>query len=152
MTGTVCFTALLLLLIFALMFVLEKNKRDRQADRRLLEALEEAAKIPEGSVLDNMYDTCNHVIVSLDEAHPEGNLNEMLEQEVFGEEVGACVLLKDGAAWKEDEVRKVLAKSLAKFKIPAYFLVYDELPMIGTGKIDGVALRKDAIAKITAGE
>ena len=68
----------------------------------------------------------------------------------FGEEVGACVKLKEGAVWNEDEVRASLSKSLAKFKIPAYFVVYDELPVLGTGKIDGVTLKKDALEKIKA--
>ena len=66
----------------------------------------------------------------------------------FGEEVGACVKLKDGAVWDEDAVKAELAKSLAKFKIPSYFVIYDEFPMLGTGKIDGVTLKKDALSKI----
>lgn len=68
----------------------------------------------------------------------------------FGEEVGACVKLKEGATWNEDEVKASLSKTLSKFKIPAYFVVYDELPMLGTGKIDGVTLKKDALEKIKA--
>lgn len=66
----------------------------------------------------------------------------------FGEEVGACVKLKDGVAFDEDAARAELAKRLAKFKIPSYFVLYDEFPMLGTGKIDGVALKMDAIKRI----
>ena len=68
----------------------------------------------------------------------------------FGEEVGACILLKEGAAWDEEAVKKELSKRLAKFKIPSYFVLYDEFPMLGTGKIDSVSLKEDAISKIKA--
>ena len=66
----------------------------------------------------------------------------------FGEEVGACIKLKDGAAWDEGAVKQALSKSLEKFKIPAYYVIYDEFPMLGTGKIDGVTLKADALKKI----
>ena len=68
--------------------------------------------------------------------------------EFFGEEVGACIKLKDGAAFDEESMKAELKKRLAKFKIPAYFVIYDEFPMLGTGKIDGVALKADAIRRI----
>ncbi|MBO4395338.1 MAG: AMP-binding protein [Eubacterium sp.] len=69
----------------------------------------------------------------------------------FGEEVGACIKLKDGAEWNEDEVKSELAKSLAKFKIPSHFFLYDEFPMLGTGKIDGVKLKEDVINRLAQG-
>ncbi|MBR1635338.1 MAG: AMP-binding protein [Lachnospiraceae bacterium] len=68
--------------------------------------------------------------------------------EFFGEEVGACIKLKDGAAFDEESMKAELKKRLAKFKIPAYFVIYDEFPMLGTGKIDGVTLKADAIRRI----
>ena len=68
----------------------------------------------------------------------------------FGEEVCACVKLRPGADFSEDDVRQQLSAKLAKFKIPSYFLVYEEFPMLGTGKIDTVSLKKDAIEKIAA--
>ena len=69
----------------------------------------------------------------------------------FGEEVGACIKLKDGAVWNEDEVKTELAKSLAKFKIPSHFFLYDEFPMLGTGKIDGVKLKEDVMNRMAKG-
>lgn len=69
----------------------------------------------------------------------------------FGEEVCACVKLKPGVSFSEDEVRQQLSAKLAKFKIPSHFIVYDDFPMLGTGKIDTVSLKKDAIEKIAAG-
>ncbi len=68
----------------------------------------------------------------------------------FGEEVGACILLKEGAKWDEEAVKEELSKKLARFKIPSYYVLYDAFPMLGTGKIDSVKLKEDAIAKIKA--
>jgi fatty-acyl-CoA synthase len=70
----------------------------------------------------------------------------------FGEEVGACVKLKDGASFDEAAVKAELMKRLAKYKVPSYFVVYDEFPMLGSGKIDGVALKKDALERIAQGK
>ena len=67
----------------------------------------------------------------------------------FGEEVCACLKLKS-AALDENEMRTVLSAQLAKYKIPAHFLVYDEFPLLSSGKIDLIALKKDAVKKIKA--
>lgn len=68
--------------------------------------------------------------------------------EFFGEEVCACIKLKDGEVFDEEAVKKELSAKLAKYKIPSYFLVYNEFPLLGTGKIDAVSLKKDALEKI----
>ena len=68
----------------------------------------------------------------------------------FGEEVAACIKLKDGASFDEAAVKAELLKRLAKYKVPSFFIVYDRLPMLGSGKIDGVALKKDALEKLAA--
>ena len=44
-----------------------------------------------------------------------------------------------------------LLKRLAKYKVPSHFVVYDEFPMLGSGKIDGVALKADALKRIKEG-
>ena len=68
--------------------------------------------------------------------------------EFFGEEVAACVVMEKGAGFDEEAVRGELAKSLAKFKIPAYYVLYDEFPTLGSGKIDTVTLKKDALNRL----
>ena len=60
----------------------------------------------------------------------------------WGEVVCACVKIK--SAFDEKKLRDSLAARLAKFKIPEHFLVYDEFPLLGSGKIDSVALKKNA--------
>lgn len=71
-----------------------------------------------------------------------------IPSDFFGEEVGACIKLKAGASFDEDAVKSELSKSLSKFKIPSRFFVYDEFPMLGTGKIDGVSLKADVLKRI----
>ena len=66
----------------------------------------------------------------------------------FGEEVGACIKLREGASFDEEAMKAELLKKLAKFKVPSHFVIYDEFPMLGSGKIDGVALKADALKKI----
>ena len=68
--------------------------------------------------------------------------------EFFGEEVCACITLKDGAKFDEKFIRSELAKHLSKFKIPSYFIVYNKLPVLGSGKIDLKGLKADAANKI----
>ena len=68
--------------------------------------------------------------------------------EVLGEEVAAAIVLKEGQTFDEDAARQTLAGKLAKYKIPAYFVVMDEFPLLGSGKIDAVTLKKDVLSKI----
>ncbi len=66
----------------------------------------------------------------------------------YGEEVCACIILKSGAAFDQEEAKRKLKEKVAAFKIPSYFIVYDEFPVLATGKVDMVSLRKDAAKKI----
>lgn len=66
---------------------------------------------------------------------------------VLGEEVAAAVVLKDNKSFSPD-IRKELSKTMAKHKIPAYFVVFDRLPLLGSGKIDAVKLKEMVIEKI----
>ena len=69
----------------------------------------------------------------------------------FGEEVGACVTMNDGAEFDEEAIRAALAGKLSKFKIPSYFVRYDDFPLLGSGKIDSVTLKKDMLKKLGKG-
>ncbi|MCR4990882.1 MAG: AMP-binding protein [Lachnospiraceae bacterium] len=66
----------------------------------------------------------------------------------FGEEVCACIKMKDGNEFNEEQVRGILSGKLSKFKVPKYIFCYDELPMLGSGKIDTVTLKRDAVGKL----
>ena len=66
----------------------------------------------------------------------------------FGEEVCVCVMMKEGCEFDEDQIRTRLSSMLAKFKVPKYIFCYDELPMLGSGKIDTVTLKKEVVDKL----
>jgi len=70
--------------------------------------------------------------------------------EFFGEEVCACLVCKEGAVFDEEQARAALSARLARYKVPSFFLLYDALPLLGSGKIDTVTLRQDAIIRIGA--
>ena len=64
--------------------------------------------------------------------------------EFYGEEVAACIVLKEGAVFDEKEARAQLAEKLAAFKIPSYFFIFREFPLLSNGKIDSLAITAEA--------
>ncbi|MBR3557090.1 MAG: acyl--CoA ligase [Oscillospiraceae bacterium] len=58
----------------------------------------------------------------------------------YGEEICACVVLREGASgMKEEHIRSLAAGHLAAYKVPRYVLFMDSLPRTGSGKL---ALKK----------
>ncbi len=64
--------------------------------------------------------------------------------EFYGEEVAACVIPKDAAAFDPAFLREALKKKLARYMMPSFIEVYDAFPTLASGKIDRIGLRKDA--------
>ncbi len=58
----------------------------------------------------------------------------------LGEEVGAAVVLKEGAALTEKELREFAAQRLADFKVPRKVLFLEEIPKGATGKLQRIGL------------
>jgi len=58
----------------------------------------------------------------------------------LGEEVGAVVVLKDGASAGERQLRDFAATRLADFKVPRKILFLDEIPKGATGKLQRIGL------------
>jgi fatty-acyl-CoA synthase len=68
--------------------------------------------------------------------------------EKFGEELLACVKLKEGTPTPTDEQLRELCKGqIAHFKIPRYWWIVDEFPMTVTGKIQKFKIRDLAIRR-----
>lgn len=67
--------------------------------------------------------------------------------EFWGEIVAAAVLMKEGKTFEEEEMRSELKQRLARFKMPAHFIVYDKFPMLANGKVDSVTLKNDVVCK-----
>ncbi len=69
--------------------------------------------------------------------------------EKFGEEVMACVILKDGAApLTLEQLRGFCCERIAHYKIPRYLEILQEYPMTVTGKVRKVELRQRAIERL----
>ncbi|MGL4312551.1 MAG: class I adenylate-forming enzyme family protein, partial [Sphingomonas sp.] len=66
-----------------------------------------------------------------------------LPDQRLGEIVGAVVYPKPGEALDEEGLRTFLSSNLAAFKVPAVvWFTSDPLPVLGTGKLDRVGIRK----------
>ena len=60
----------------------------------------------------------------------------------FGEEIAACIRLRDGEQATDEEIRQFCRGKLAHFKIPRYVLFVNEFPMTVTGKVQKFILRE----------
>ncbi len=65
----------------------------------------------------------------------------------LGETVCALLVMKNGKSFDEAAMRAFLADRLSKQKIPDYFDVYSEFPMLANGKVDARSLREAAEKK-----
>lgn len=66
----------------------------------------------------------------------------------YGEEIMACVILKDGAKLTEDELKEYIRAHIAKHKTPRYIEFVNEFPMNAAGKILKYKMREQAIEKL----
>ncbi|MGB3770209.1 MAG: AMP-binding protein [Rhodococcus sp. (in: high G+C Gram-positive bacteria)] len=65
--------------------------------------------------------------------------------EKYGEELMACVRLRDGAdTMSADDLRAFCDGRIARYKIPRYVRIMDTFPMTVTGKIRKIELRQQA--------
>lgn len=63
----------------------------------------------------------------------------------YGEEIMACVILKDDEELSEEELRKFITDHIAKHKTPRYIRFIDSFPMNAAGKILKYKMREDAV-------
>jgi len=59
----------------------------------------------------------------------------------YGEEVGAFIILREGAQVSEEDVRYFCRGKIARHKIPKYVFFVDTYPMTGSGKIQKYKLK-----------
>jgi fatty-acyl-CoA synthase len=68
--------------------------------------------------------------------------------ETYGEEIMACVILKEGQKATEDEIKDFVRLHMAKHKVPRYVEFVDYFPMNAAGKILKYKMREDAVKKL----
>ena len=61
----------------------------------------------------------------------------------YGEEICACIQLKEDQTLDAQEVRDFLAKHLAYYKVPRYVLFWDKLPLTSSGKVSIRLLKEE---------
>ena len=68
--------------------------------------------------------------------------------ENYGEEIMACVILKEGETMTEQEMKDFIGASMARHKVPRYIDFVDSFPMNAAGKILKYKMREDAVEKL----
>ena len=68
--------------------------------------------------------------------------------EQYGEEIMACIVMKQGESMTEGEVKDFVRANMAKHKVPSYVDFVDEFPMNAAGKILKYKMREDAVIKL----
>ena len=68
--------------------------------------------------------------------------------EQYGEEIMACIILKDGESMTEQEMKSYIADHMARHKVPRYIDFVESFPMNAAGKILKYKMREDAAEKL----
>ncbi len=68
--------------------------------------------------------------------------------EQYGEEIMACVILKDGEEMTESEMKAYVRDHMARHKVPRYIDFVDSFPMNAAGKILKYKMRENAVEKL----
>ncbi len=66
----------------------------------------------------------------------------------YGEEIMACVILKEGATLEAEELQAYIRANMAKHKVPRYIDFVSEFPMNAAGKIMKYKMRERAVEKL----
>ena len=66
----------------------------------------------------------------------------------YGEEIMACVILKEGETMTADEMKAYIGANMARHKVPRYVDFVDSFPMNAAGKILKYKMREDAAKKL----
>ncbi|MBQ7335891.1 MAG: AMP-binding protein [Clostridia bacterium] len=68
--------------------------------------------------------------------------------EKYGEEIMACIILKEGETMTEQEMKDYVAANMARHKVPRYIDFVKKFPMNAAGKILKYKMREEAAEKL----
>ena len=68
--------------------------------------------------------------------------------EQYGEEIMACVILREGETMTEQELKDFVLSHMAKHKVPRYVDFVDAFPMNAAGKILKYKMREEAAQRL----
>lgn len=66
----------------------------------------------------------------------------------YGEEVLACIILREGMSMTEDEIKEAVRSHMARHKTPRFIKFTDSFPMTASGKIQKFKMREAAIEEL----
>jgi len=66
----------------------------------------------------------------------------------YGEEIMACIILKEGVSATVEEMKKFVLDHMAKHKVPRYIEFVESFPMNAAGKILKYKMREDAVERL----
>ncbi|MBQ1965051.1 MAG: AMP-dependent synthetase, partial [Clostridia bacterium] len=66
----------------------------------------------------------------------------------YGEEIMACIILKEGETMTADEMKAYINANMARHKVPRYVDFVDQFPMNAAGKILKYKMREEAVEKL----
>ncbi len=66
----------------------------------------------------------------------------------YGEEIMACIILKDGETMSEEEMKQYILEHMARHKVPRYIEFVKSFPMNAAGKILKYKMREDAAKRL----
>ena len=66
----------------------------------------------------------------------------------YGEEIMACIILKEGQTATPEEIKEFVAAHMARHKVPRYIEFVHEFPMNAAGKILKYKMREEAAARL----
>ena len=66
----------------------------------------------------------------------------------YGEEIMACIILKEAGSATEEQMRAFIAASMARHKVPRYITFVDSFPMNAAGKVLKYKMRQEAAARL----
>jgi fatty-acyl-CoA synthase len=70
----------------------------------------------------------------------------------YGEEIMACIILKEDEVLTQDEVKEFVRSHMARHKTPKYVRFMDSFPTTASGKIQKYRLREEAIELLNLSE
>ncbi|SIQ46017.1 fatty-acyl-CoA synthase [Alkalispirochaeta americana] len=65
----------------------------------------------------------------------------------YGEEIAACLVVREGQVPEADEVRRLVRSRLASFKVPRFVFYFDDFPKTPVGKVRTGELRRYILAQ-----
>lgn len=70
--------------------------------------------------------------------------------ELYGENIHACLTLTPGSGLTEERLRKELTGKIPRFRMPVNFFIYDAFPLKANGKLDACALLTMMLKRLDA--